>query len=156
MNYFSQLIEQCRHIQEERWTVKCNRVNNYCKKTSTEIRLQGFWGSDKGGADRAQGEPQESKRRNVYLAALPCEHWEQGAAPKFTDFLWAYAPLQYIRRPVPFGNAAGEEHAAAAARRASWRYERYRHTDCDRNGKRDFRSRKRGRIGMSGLKLNRI
>ena len=24
--------------------------------------------------DRAQGEPQESKRRNVYLAALPCEH----------------------------------------------------------------------------------
>ena len=28
--------------------------------------------------------------------------------------------LRYnIRRPVPFGNAAGEEHAAAAARRAS-------------------------------------
>ena len=45
-------------------------MNNYGKKTSTEIRLQGFWGSDKGGADRAQGEPQESKRRNVYLDAL--------------------------------------------------------------------------------------
>ena len=39
----------CRHIQEERGTVKCNRVNNYGKKTSTEIRFQGFWGSDKGG-----------------------------------------------------------------------------------------------------------
>ena len=116
------------------------------KKTSTEIRLQGFWGSDKGGADRAQGEPQESKRRNVYLAALPCEHWEQGAAPKFTDFLWAYAPLQYIRRPVSFGNAAREEHAAAAAWRASWRYERYRHTDCERNGKGDSGSRNRGQI----------
>ena len=38
----------CRHIQEERGTVKCNRVNNYGKKTSTEIRFQGFWGSDKG------------------------------------------------------------------------------------------------------------
>jgi hypothetical protein len=25
------------------------------------------------------------------------------------------SPLQYIRRPVPFGNAAGEEHAAAAS-----------------------------------------
>ena len=36
----------CRHIQEERGTVKCNRVNNYGKKTSTEIRFQGFWGSD--------------------------------------------------------------------------------------------------------------
>lgn len=35
-------------------------MNNYGKKTSTEIRFQGFWGSDKGGADRAQGEPQES------------------------------------------------------------------------------------------------
>ena len=45
-------------------------MNNYGKKTSTKIRLQGFWGSDKGGADRAQGEPQESERRNVYLAAL--------------------------------------------------------------------------------------
>ena len=29
-------------------------------------------------------------------------------------------------------------------------------TDCNRNGKGDFRSRKRGRIGMSDLKLNRI
>ena len=62
-------------------------MKNYSKKTSTEIRLQGFWGSDKGGADRAQGEPQESKRRNVYLAALPCEHREQGAVLKFTDIL---------------------------------------------------------------------
>ena len=34
--------------------------------------------------------------------------------------------------------------------------DRYRHTDCNRNGKGDFRSRKRGRIGMSDLKLNRI
>lgn len=34
-------------------------MNNYGKKTSTEIRFQGFWGSDKGGADRAQGEPQK-------------------------------------------------------------------------------------------------
>ena len=56
----------CRHIQEERGTVKCNRVNNYGKKTSTEIRFQGFWGSDKGGADRAQGEPQEPR----YLANI--------------------------------------------------------------------------------------
>lgn len=55
-------------------TVDSVLMHNYGKKTSTEIRLQGFWGSDKGGADRAQGEPQESKRRNVYLAALPCEH----------------------------------------------------------------------------------
>ena len=34
----------------ERGTVKCKRVNNYGKKTSTKIRLQGFWGSDKGSA----------------------------------------------------------------------------------------------------------
>ncbi len=36
-------------------TVKCNSVNNYGKKTNAKIRLQGFGGSDKGGADRAQG-----------------------------------------------------------------------------------------------------
>ena len=74
MNYFSQLIELYKHIQEERGTVNCKRVNNYGKKTSRKIRLQGFWGCDKGGSDRAQGKPQESKRRNVYLAALSCEH----------------------------------------------------------------------------------
>ena len=37
MNYFGELIELRRHIQEERGTVKCNRVNNYGKKTSTTI-----------------------------------------------------------------------------------------------------------------------
>ena len=63
-----------RRIGQVRCAAKYYIVYNYGKKTSTEIRFQGFWGSDKGGADRAQGEPQESERRNVYLAALPCEH----------------------------------------------------------------------------------
>ena len=38
-NSFGWLTALCRHIQEERWTVKCNRVNEYGKKTSTTIWL---------------------------------------------------------------------------------------------------------------------
>ena len=61
-------------------------MNNYGKKTSTEIRLQGFWGSDKGGADRAQGEPQESKRRNVYLARYLANIENKGQHPSLQIF----------------------------------------------------------------------
>ena len=77
----------CRHIQEKRGTVKCNWVNEYGKKTSTKIRLQGFWSSDKGSANGQEREPQESMRRNVYFSPLPCEHREQRATPQFADFL---------------------------------------------------------------------
>ena len=49
----------CKHIQQERGTVKCNRVNEYGKKTSRTVCLQGFWGSDKRSSERAQGEPQK-------------------------------------------------------------------------------------------------
>ena len=61
-------------------------MNENGKKSSTEIRFLGCWGSDKGGADRAQGEPQESERRNVYLAALPCEYREQGTTAEPASF----------------------------------------------------------------------
>ena len=54
--------------------LKCNWVNEYDKKTSRKVRLQGFWASNKERAERAQREPQESKRRNVYFPALPCKH----------------------------------------------------------------------------------
>ena len=36
MNYFGYIGELYRHIQEKRGTVKCNWVNEYGKKTSTE------------------------------------------------------------------------------------------------------------------------
>ena len=42
-------------------------MNEYGKKTSRKVRLQGFWASNKERAERAQREPQESKR---YLANI--------------------------------------------------------------------------------------
>ena len=49
----------CRHIQEERGTVKCNWVNEYGKKTSRKIRLQGFWEAIKA----ARKERKESRKK---------------------------------------------------------------------------------------------
>lgn len=124
MNYLSYCYELCRHIQEKRGTVQCNWVNNYSKKTSRKIWLQGFWRSDKSSADREKREPQESKRRNVYFSSLPCEYWEQRATPKSANLFWAYAPLWYIRRPVSFREAGHKKHATSAARYIAWYYER--------------------------------
>ena len=49
-----------------------------------------------------------------YLANIE----NKGQHPSLQIFFELMLRLQHIRRPVPFGNAAREEHAAAAARRA--------------------------------------
>ena len=60
------------HISVDQFFFPNSNAEKSTGRRQLDALLDGM--SDKGGADRAQGEPQESKRRNVYLAALPCEH----------------------------------------------------------------------------------
>ena len=45
-------------------------MNNYGKKTSTKIRLQGFWGSDKGGAAISLGKDALTSAMPIIICAV--------------------------------------------------------------------------------------
>ena len=47
---------------------------NMAKRPVEKYDFKAFGEAIKEARKGAQGEPQESKRRNVYLPALPCEH----------------------------------------------------------------------------------
>ena len=74
---------------------------------------------------KQQEKQREYHRHAEYCAPIYRVHWEQRAAPKFTDFVWACNPAWRISRPVLFpGTWTGEVHTPPSARYHAWHYER--------------------------------
>ena len=70
---------------------------------------------------------QSVSRYAEYCAPIYRVHWEQRAAPKFTDFIWACNPAWRISRPVLFpGTGTREVHTPPSARYHAWHNERNR------------------------------